>query len=133
MQDVVFNFIALAVIDDFDVFVYEAMRSEAFKQLLDPEKLKELFVISFTTSSRALYADEGGEQAEGIEDEDGKPMCNKISFWYDRTCINKFYWLVYRISRFGFVVCYFYFYPMLLVFGNAFGSFLLAKVNQTDF
>ena len=37
VQDVVFNFIALAVIDDFDVFVYDALRSDVFKQLLSDD------------------------------------------------------------------------------------------------
>lgn len=31
MQDVVFNFIGMAVIDEFDIFVYEALRSDVFK------------------------------------------------------------------------------------------------------
>ena len=35
-MDTIFNFIALAVIDEFDVFVYDAVRSETFKSLLDP-------------------------------------------------------------------------------------------------
>ena len=38
--------------------------------------------------------------------------------------------MIYKIVRFFFVVVYFYFYPMLLVFVNMFGSFILAKVNN---
>lgn len=68
----------------------------------------------------------------GVESEDGKPVCNKINFWLDRSFVNKLYWIIYRIVRFFFVVIYFYFYPLLLVFANSFGAFLLAKVNQEN-
>lgn len=37
VTDVVFNFIALAVIDDFDIFVYESLRSSSFKSLLEED------------------------------------------------------------------------------------------------
>ena len=37
VSDVVFNFIALAVIDEFDEFVFDALRSDSFKSLLEEE------------------------------------------------------------------------------------------------
>ena len=44
--------------------------------------------------------------------------------------MNKLYRLVYKVMRFQFVVLYFYFFPLVLVFANAMGSFILAPVNQ---
>jgi len=112
------------------VFIFDALRCDVFKQLLEPENQSELFIISLTTSSRALDGDEGGEEAECIEGEDGKPICNKVNFWFDRTFVNKIQWMIYKMVRFFFVVCYFYFYPMLLVFGNAAGSFYFAEASK---
>ena len=57
-------------------------------------------------------------------------MSNKISFWLDRSLMNKLYRLIYKVMRFQFVVLYFYFFPLVLVFANAMGSFILAPVNQ---
>ena len=51
VSDVVQNFIALAIIDEFDVFIYEALRNDTFKKLLKPENQSKLLKISFTTSS----------------------------------------------------------------------------------
>ena len=114
--DVVQNFIALAIIDEFDVFIYEALRSENFKTLLRPEISSQLLKISFTTSGSALSG-EMGEDSD-CKDLDGKPVCNRIRFWADRGFRNKTYWLVYKLMRFWYVVVYFYFYPLLVVFIN---------------
>jgi len=70
-----------------------------------------------------------GEESDVVGD-DGKRVCNKIRFWQDRTFINKIYRLIYKQVRFWYVVFYFYFYPLLLIFGNAFASFYFAKANQ---
>mmetsp|Transcript_19400 Transcript_19400/g.22958 ORF Transcript_19400/g.22958 Transcript_19400/m.22958 type:complete len:80 (-) Transcript_19400:77-316(-) len=73
---------------------------------------------------------DAGEEVDDVESEDGKPLVNKISFWSDRTLMNKLQWIVYKAVRFHFVVCYFYYYPLMLLFANAFGSFRLAKINE---
>ena len=63
-----------------------------------------------------------GEASDQV-DEDGKPLCNKILFWSDRSFINKVYWLVYKLMRFYYVVAYFYFYPMSIIVGNFAASY----------
>ena len=128
VQDVVFNFIALAVIDQFDQFVYDTLRSESFKKLLEEDLQKQLLKISFTTSSSALSG-EMGEASDQV-DEDGKPLCNKLLFWNDRSFINKVYWLVYKLMRFYYVVAYFYFYPMSIIVGNFAASYHLSPIIQ---
>ena len=46
VTDVISNFIALAIIDEFDVFIFEALRSDTFKSLLRPEMQCQLLKIS---------------------------------------------------------------------------------------
>ena len=130
VSDVVQNFIALAIIDEFDVFIYDALRSETFKTLLRPEIQSQLLKISYTTSTSALSG-ELGENSDQV-DQEGKPICNKIKFWGDRDTINKLYWLVYKLMRFWYVTLYFYYYPLLVVFINQAACFAVARVNDPN-
>ena len=57
--DVVQNFIALAIIDDFDVFIHDAVNCTNFKTLLKPEIQSQLLKVSFTTSGSALSGEMG--------------------------------------------------------------------------
>ena len=114
VTDVISNFIALAIIDEFDVFIFEALRSDTFKSLLQPEMQCQLLRVSYTTSSLA-HSGEVGEGSDQLDFEN-KPICNKIRFWRDRGFRNKFYWLVYKMMRFWYVTLYFYYYPLLIVF-----------------
>ena len=127
VSDVVFNFIALAVIDQFDLFVYDTLRSESFKKLLEDDLQEKLLKISFTTSSNALSGEMG--EASDLVGDDGKSPCNKIRYWSDRSMINKVYWLIYKLMRFWHVVVYFYFYPMSIIVGNFAASFYLSPIN----
>ena len=127
MGDVVQNFIALAIIDEFDVYIYDALASENFKTLLKPEIQSQLLKISFTTSDSALSG-EMGEDSDW-KDLDGKPLCNKIRFWQDRDFKNKIFWSIYKMMRFWYVVVYFYFYPLLVIFINQIACFTVASVN----
>ena len=63
VTDVISNFIALAIIDEFDVFIFEALRSDTFKSLLRPEMQCQLLKISYTTSSSA-HSSELGEDSD---------------------------------------------------------------------
>ena len=121
VSNVVFNFIALAVIDDFDIFVYDSLESRSFKRLLKEDIQEKLLKISFTTSKNALSG-EMGENSD-VRDVEGKLLCNKIQFWQDRTLMNKFYWMAYKMMRFWYVVVYFYFYPLGIFFVNFLAAF----------
>ena len=79
-QDIVFNFIAVTIISDFDNFVYNSLRGEKLKDLVQDGNGDELLKVYFTTSSKAKSFTDGGEASEQI-DENGEPICMKISFW----------------------------------------------------
>ena len=114
-QDVVFNFIAVAIISDFDNFVFSSLRNEPLKELVDDNNNSEFLKVSFTTSNSAKSFDEGGEAAKDVVDDYGEPVCMKINFWKDRSLFNKFMFLVYRLMRTFFTSVYFYFYPPLSI------------------
>lgn len=122
VTEVVFNFIALAVIDEFDIFVYESLRSSLFKCLLEEDNQKQLLQISLTTSRRALSG-EMGENSDVRNELNGKFLCNKIQFWQDRSLINRIYWLIYKLMRFFYIVFYFYFYPLSIFYVNFLATF----------
>ena len=48
-------------------------------------------------------------------DENGDPICMKISFWKDRSCLNKLFRISYNVERSFFVAIYFYFYPSIAI------------------
>ncbi len=50
--DIVYNFIALAVIAEFNDFVYQSLRSESMKKLIEPEVTEKILVIRHTTSKK---------------------------------------------------------------------------------
>ena len=113
-QDIVFNFIAVAIISDFDNFVFNSLRNEKLKDLVKEETSENLLLISFTSSPKAKSFKDGGEASDQV-DENGEPVCLKIDFWADRSCFNKTLFLVYRIIRSFFVGIYFYFYPPMSI------------------
>ena len=81
--------------------------------------------MSFTTSPSARSGDLGEES--DVKGDDGKPLCNKIRFWQERSFINKILWLIYKVMRFWYVVFYFYFYPLGVMFINLIASFAIAR------
>ena len=113
-KDIVFNFIAVAIISDFDDFVFASLRNEPLKELVNSETAAEFLQISFTTSSKARPFSKGGEASDQVDD-NGDPICMKISFIKDRTCLNKMFRMIYKIFRIFFVSIYFYYYPALAV------------------
>lgn len=113
-QDIVFNFIAVAIISDFDNFVYNSLRNEPLKQLVNPDTAETFLKVSFTTSPQAKSFKYGGAASDQV-DANGDPMCQKIEFWRNRSCTNKLLRLIYKCERIFFVAFYFYFYPAIAV------------------
>ena len=62
-QDIVFNFIAVAIISDSDDFVFSSLQNEPLKELVKEETAEDLMPIAFTSSSKALSFDKGGEES----------------------------------------------------------------------
>lgn len=69
--DIVLNFIALAILSEFDDFVYGAIRNEKFKELLDPANQAKVMEISYTTSSLCMGG-EGGDLTDVYDEDTGK-------------------------------------------------------------
>lgn len=113
-QDIVFNFIAVAIISDFDNFVYNSLRNEKLKEVLRDETAEELLPIEFTSSKKAKSFKDGGEASNQVDD-NGAPICIKINFWSDRSFFNKLCYLIYKVYRAFFVGVYFYFFPPISI------------------
>jgi len=65
----VLNFIALAIIAEFDNFVYESLRNESIKKLLAPEVAEEVLVIQRTSSKKCKE-----DELSQVEDEEGNQL-----------------------------------------------------------
>lgn len=63
------NFIALAIIAEFDNFVYESLRNESIKKLLAPEVAEEVLVIQRTSSKKCKE-----DELSQVEDEEGNQL-----------------------------------------------------------
>ena len=50
--DVVYNFIALAIIAEFDDFVYSSLKNESMKKLVESEVTEKVLIIQHTTSKK---------------------------------------------------------------------------------
>ena len=53
-----FNFIALAIIADFDNYVFRSMKNESMKKLTEEELFTEVFVIHHTSSKKCPPSEE---------------------------------------------------------------------------
>ena len=114
-QDVVFNFIAVAIISDFDNFVFNSLRNEPLKQLVDEDTSERFMPVSFTSSPKARPFSKGGQPSD-VMDENGEPIAMKIRFWGDRSCCNRLLFSIYKFFRIFFVAVYFYFFPPISLF-----------------
>lgn len=50
--DIIFNFISLVIIAQFDDYVFTSMKNESFKKLLEEEFTKRVCVVEHTTSKK---------------------------------------------------------------------------------
>jgi hypothetical protein len=63
--DVVMNFVAVTIISRFDDFVYDSMRNEQCKKLIENKLADEILIIHHTTSKRCGSQ----ELADNFDDE----------------------------------------------------------------
>jgi hypothetical protein len=104
--DIVFNFIALAIITDFDNLVFSSMKGEVFRELITEDFTVDVLKISHTTSKKcSIYekSDQLDETGENL-----RPL--KLQFGH-RRCVNKFLFIVYKLLRTFYVSTFFYFMP----------------------
>ena len=103
--EIVFNFIALAIIADFDMYIYNSY-SDCLKKMIDLEnEQKPVLRILHTSSSQCKIH----EKADSLDD-DGNKRQMRIRFM-DRTWQNKLAYTFYKFIRGFFVSFYFYFTP----------------------
>ena len=110
--NIVLNFIALAIIAEFDNFIFNSLRSEFIKKFTDSEVSKKILRIRHTTSTSC-----GVEELTDIKDENNNFRPLRIQF-SSRTCLNKFLYVYYKMLRCLYVSLYFYFMPFLVIFAS---------------
>jgi hypothetical protein len=108
--DIVFNFIALAIIAEFDNYVYGSMKNESFKALTDKEFCKQVLVISHTTSKKCRP----DELSKVYDEQLGEFRPLKIQF-ADRRTGNKWMYVTYKVFRTFYISVFFYFLPFSVV------------------
>lgn len=107
--DIVYNFIALAIIAEFDDFVYAALRNESMKKLIEKEVTDAVLVIRHTTSKKC-----GDNELSTVKDQDGEFRPLRIQF-KNREPINKCMYCTYKCFRTFYVSVYFYFMPFTTI------------------
>ena len=107
--DIVFNFIALAIIAEFDNYVFESLRNESMKKLLDDTVNNRILVIRHTTSKRCRE-----DELSDVMDEDGDLRPLKAKF-KNRSMCNKICYCFYKVYRLVYVSAYFYFFPFTVI------------------
>ena len=101
----IFNFIALTILAEFDNFVYKSMKNEQFKQLTGKRFVKYATKIEHTTSKKCSETELSTEI-----DENGNKRPLKVTF-LSRTWFNKILFIVYKILRTYYVSIFYYFLP----------------------
>lgn len=102
---IVFNFIALAIIAEFDNFVFGSLKNESFKELTERKFTAKTLIIHHTTSKKCAETD----LSEEI-DKEGNPRPLRIIF-ASRTTLNKCLYVIYKFLRTFYVSVFFYFLP----------------------
>lgn len=118
---IVLNFIAIAIIAEFDNYVYGSMRNEYCKKLIEKNIAEKVLIVHHTTSKRCA-----DDELSDVKDEDGNYRKLKIKF-SDRSCGSKCMFSLYKICRIYFVSFYFYFLP----FTSVMLSILVPMMTQT--
>lgn len=106
---IVLNFIAIAIIAEFDNYVYTSMRNEYCKKLITKNIAEKILVVHHTTSKRC-----GENELSNVKDENGDFRKLKIRF-QERNCGGKLAYMIYKVCRVYFVSVYFYFLPFTSV------------------
>ena len=128
---IVFNFIALAIIAEFDNYVFGSMKNESFKELTEKAFTSKCLFICHTSSKKCPDSELSTEK-----DEDGNFRLLKIKI-SDRTLSNKICFTSYKFLRTFYVSVFYYFMPfvailMSTVFPLHFRSYYLYDLPVCD-
>ena len=125
--EVVMNFISVAVISEFDNYVYDSMRNEYMKKLVEQEEIFENIFVKHHTTSKMCKP----EELSNERDEKGEFRPLKVVF-SSRTCCNKLLFIVYKFYRAFFVSLYFYFFPFIGVMLSIFLPLFSSTFDEKD-
>ena len=107
--ELVFNFIALAIVAEFDNFIFESLKGETMKELVEKKFYKRLLVINHTTSPKRK-----DEELSTEKDENGDFRPLKLRF-DARKPVNKLLFCIYKLVRAFYVSMFYYFLPFSAV------------------
>lgn len=107
--NIVYNFIALAIIAEFDDFVYSSLKNESMKKLIEKEVTEKVLIIRHTTSKKCTDT-----ELTEILDDDGNARPLRVC-WESRSLSNKVCYCLYKGLRTFYVSFYFYFFPFISV------------------
>jgi len=108
--DIVFNFIALAIIAQFDNYVYASMKNESFKNLVGEDFCKAVLTINHTTSKKCRDY----ELSKVYDEEEGEFRPLRVQY-SSRSGRNKCNYVAYKIFRMFYISVFFYFLPFSVV------------------
>ncbi len=111
---IVFNFIALAIIAEFDNYVFGSMKNESFKALCEKKFCEKAFVICHTTSKKCADTELSDQK-----DDNGDFRPLKVTL-ASRSLPNKILYCVYKLLRTFYVSVFYYFLP--------FSSFIMSTL-----
>lgn len=136
VKEVVMNFMALAIIAEFDDIFYAALGLDTSKEVLTDQAYDDLWVITRTTSisaknkiERHLLSDDTYvnrnrpdqevSDANGTNQKEEKTLAYiYIDFWLDRSFLQKILRILYKVFRSFYVSIWFYFMPFLIILGS---------------
>lgn len=107
--EIAFNFIALAVVADFDDIVFSSLKNESFSLLLDTEFTQEVLKIQLTTSKNA-----GDEDLSSLKDQQGNYRKLRVTI-KSRSYGNRALYFTYKLLRTTYVSIFFYFMPFAVI------------------
>ena len=107
--DIVYNFIALAIIAEFDDFVYASLRNECMKKLCEKECTQKVLIVRHTTSKKCQP-----NEVSTVRDEDGVLRPLRVE-WSSREPANRGMYCCYKCMRTFYVSVYFYFMPFTTI------------------
>ena len=133
-----FLFLSLSVLIRFDQFVYDTFKSDKEIKHLKDENILKIFTVETTTSNCArARIPKHIVKKDGICPEDAKseyPEYIRINFC-DRTCRNKFKYMLYMLIKCVYVSIWYYFIPLAaLMFSYALAAYMINNhQDELDF
>jgi hypothetical protein len=103
--NLVFNFIALAIVAEFDNYVFQSLKNESIKVLVEKKFYKRVMVVNHTTSKKCRL-----EELSSVKDENGEFRPLRVAF-ESRTLLNKVLFCLYKFLRAFYVSLFYYFLP----------------------